>query len=161
MASNTDVVKTRSSAIAEWPRDAPCLANCHAAVQKLLIRQVLTKLMVWSWRFSRRQCVINNVKSTMTRPSRLPLSQLSWTNGRRSSCVYHLYTDDLLWRNFLSPQCRNCSRDPLREHSLITRLRLHMADPYTKSEVLALAVAEILRGVQNSKTGWPFAMVSL
>jgi len=35
------------------------LANCHATVQKLLIRQVLTKSMVWSWRFSRRQCVIN------------------------------------------------------------------------------------------------------
>ena len=46
------------------------LANCHATVQKLLIRQVLTKSMVWSWRFSRRQCVIDNVHSTMTRPSR-------------------------------------------------------------------------------------------
>ena len=52
----------------------PC--NCHATVQKLLIRQVLTKLMVWSWRFSRRQCVMNNVHSTMTRPSRLSLSQV-------------------------------------------------------------------------------------
>ena len=28
-------------------------------VQKLLIRQVLTEPMVWSWRFSWRQCVIN------------------------------------------------------------------------------------------------------
>ena len=53
------------------------LANYHATVQKLLIRQVLTKLMVWSWRFSWRQCVMNNVHSTMTRPSRLPLSQVS------------------------------------------------------------------------------------
>ena len=53
------------------------LANCHATVQKLLIRQVLTKLMVWSWRFSQRQCVMNNVHSTMTRPRRLPLSQVS------------------------------------------------------------------------------------
>ena len=35
------------------------LANYHATVQKLLVRQVLTKLMVWSWRFSWRQCVIN------------------------------------------------------------------------------------------------------
>jgi len=35
------------------------LANYHATVQKLLIRQVLTKMMVWSWRFSWRQCVIN------------------------------------------------------------------------------------------------------
>ena len=35
------------------------LANYHATVQKLLIRQVLTKPMVWSWGFSWRQCVIN------------------------------------------------------------------------------------------------------
>ena len=34
-------------------------ANYHATVQKILIRQVLTKPMVWSWRFSWRQCVIN------------------------------------------------------------------------------------------------------
>ena len=53
------------------------LANCHATVQRLLIRQVLTKSMVWSWRFSRRQCVIDNVHSTMTLSSRLPLSQVS------------------------------------------------------------------------------------
>ena len=53
------------------------LANCHATVQKLLIRQVLIKSMVWSWRFSRRQCVIDNVHSTMTPSSRLPLSQVS------------------------------------------------------------------------------------
>ena len=41
---------------------------------------------------------------------------VSLTNRRRSSCVYHLYTDNLLWRNFLSPQCRNCSRDPDHAH---------------------------------------------
>ena len=35
------------------------LANYHATVQKLLLRQVLTESMVWSWRFSWRQCVIN------------------------------------------------------------------------------------------------------
>ena len=35
------------------------LANYHATVQELLIRQVLTKPMVWSCRFSWRQCVIN------------------------------------------------------------------------------------------------------
>ena len=35
------------------------LANYHATVRKLLIRQVLTKPMVFSWRFSWRQCVIN------------------------------------------------------------------------------------------------------
>ena len=30
------------------------------------------------------------------------------------TCI--VYTDDLLWRNFLSPQCRNCSRDPDHAH---------------------------------------------
>ena len=35
------------------------LANYRATMQKLLIWQVLTKPMVWSWRFSWRQCVIN------------------------------------------------------------------------------------------------------
>ena len=35
------------------------LANYHATVQKLLIRQVLIKPMVLSWRLSWRQCVIN------------------------------------------------------------------------------------------------------
>jgi len=53
------------------------LANCHATVQKLLIRQVLTKSMVWSWRFNRRQCVTDNMHSTMTQSSQLPLSQVS------------------------------------------------------------------------------------
>ena len=53
------------------------LANYQATVQKLPTRQVLTKPMVWSWRFSRRQCVIDNVHSTMTPSSRLPLSQVT------------------------------------------------------------------------------------
>jgi len=57
------------------------LANYHATVQKLLIRQVLTK----RW-YEVGGLVGGNV---------------SWTNQRRSSCVYHLYTDDLLWRNFV------------------------------------------------------------
>jgi len=35
------------------------LANYHATLQKLLARQVLTKPMVRSWRFSWRQCVID------------------------------------------------------------------------------------------------------
>jgi len=37
---------------------------------------------------------------------------------------------------------------PIREHSLITRLRLRMADSFTKYlKSLALAVAEILHGM--------------
>ena len=63
------------------------LANYHATVHKLLIRQVLTKLVVWSWRFSRRQCVIDNVHSTMTQPSRFHCLR----------CVINEPTTDDLW----------------------------------------------------------------
>ena len=82
---------TRSSAIAEGPRDASCqLKSCQ-------LRD--------------RQCALNHdaiesapiVSSVINKPTTL-------------SCVYHLSTDDLLWRNFLSPQCRNCSRDPDHAH---------------------------------------------
>ena len=141
---------TRNSAIAEGPRDASCqLKSCQlprnsAETTYTTSPDQMTKSMVRSWRFSRRQCVIDNVYSTMTRSSRLPLSHVI-NKPTTLSFVYHLSTDDLLWRNFLSPQCRNCSRDPdhahltLREHSLITRLRLHMADPCTKSEVSSVS----------------------
>ena len=58
------------------------LANCHATVQKLLIRQVLAKSMVWSWRFSRRQCVMDNV-------------QQPWRDRVGSHCLRcHKQTDD-------------------------------------------------------------------
>ena len=42
------------------------LANCHATVQKLLIRQVLNKSKLWSWRVNVGRCVIN----TCTQPWR-------------------------------------------------------------------------------------------
>jgi len=71
---------TRSSAIAEGPRDASCqLKSCQLPRNsaETTYTTFLTKSMVWSWRFSRRQCVIDNVHSTMMPSSRLPLSGLS------------------------------------------------------------------------------------
>jgi len=60
---------------------------------------------------------MDNVHSTMTRSSRLPCIVSNVINKPTTfSCVYYLSTDDLLWRNFLSPQCRNCSRDPDHAH---------------------------------------------
>ena len=53
------------------------LANYHATMQKLLIRQVLTKPMVWSWRFSWRQCVINVCALNHDATKSLSLSQVS------------------------------------------------------------------------------------
>ena len=42
------------------PRDrAMRRANCHTTVQKLIVRQVLNKLNLWSWRVTLGQCVIN------------------------------------------------------------------------------------------------------
>jgi len=35
------------------------LANCHATVQKLFVRQVLNKSKLWSWRVTVGRCVIN------------------------------------------------------------------------------------------------------
>ena len=60
------------------------LANYHATVQKLLIRQVLTKPMVWSWRFSWRQCVIN-------KPSTVELC-ISPVYGRLAVAKFSKYT---------------------------------------------------------------------
>ena len=97
------------------------LASCHATVlQKLLIRQALTKSMVWSWRFSRMQRVIDNVLNHDPIESAAIVSSVI-NKPTTLSCVYHLFTDDLLWRNLLSPQCRNCSRDPDHAHLRSTR----------------------------------------
>jgi len=91
------------------------LASCHATVQKLLVRQVLNKSKLWSWRVKVGRCVIN----MCTQPWRVRVFHclIGVINKPTTlSCVYRLYTDDLLWRNFLSPQCRNCSRDPDHAH---------------------------------------------
>ena len=108
-------------------------------MQKLLVRQVQNNLKLWSCTDKVGRCVINMCTQLCHIQVAFIVVQVSQTNRRRSSCVHHLYTDDLLWRNFLSPQCRKLLtwpwRHPLKEHSLITRLRLRMGDPCTKFEV--------------------------
>ena len=50
------------------------LANCHATVQKLFVRQDLNKSMLWSWRVTVGQCVINMcTQSWRDRVESLPL----------------------------------------------------------------------------------------
>ena len=107
------------------------LANYHATGQKLLIWQVLTKSMVWSWRFSRRQCVIDNVHSTMTLPSRFHCLRCvinkPTTDDLCISPVYRRlavakFSKSTMKKSLTWPWPR-----PLRKHSLITRLRLRMA----------------------------------
>ena len=109
-------------------RDASCqLKSCQlprnsAETTCTTSLEQIEVMKLRSWRVTVGQCVINMiVHSTMTRSSRKQT------------------TDDLLWRNFSKstmyilltwPWPR-----PLTEHSLITRLRLRMADPCTKFEV--------------------------
>jgi len=138
---HTRVVKQHEQEAQLSPRDRAMrrvnwnLANCHATEQKLLIRQFLTKSMVWSWRFSRRQCVIDNVHSTMTRPSRFHCLR----------CVINKPTTIELC---ISPVYRRLAGAklltwpwpcPLGDHSLTTRQRLHTAEPCTKSEVSSVS----------------------
>ena len=72
------------------------LANYHATVQKLLIRQVLIKPMVWSWRISWRQCVINKATAV-------------------ELCISPVYRR-LSVAKFSKSTMSNCSRDPDHAH---------------------------------------------
>ena len=80
-----------------------------------------------------RQCALNHeatesaaiVSGVINKPTTVEL------------CIYHMYTDDLLWRNFLSPQCRNCSRDP--DHAPYTSATL--------SRLRGLSVSMTLRAM--------------
>ena len=63
---------------------------------------------------------------------------------------------DLLWRNFLSPQRRNCSRDP--DHAHLGNTHSSQDQDFAwpprvqNLKSLALAVAEKLHVGENSKT---------
>jgi len=108
-----------------------------------------------------------------TRSSATDRSSCNQQAHRRRVCWSHQYTYDLLWRNVLNPKCRNYSRDPDHAHLLdchwvITRLILHMANPYTKFEVSSISRTGIARGVtfQNGSydsdhapfQGWFFSL---
>jgi len=118
------------------------LANYHTTVQKLLMRQVLTKSMVWSWRFSWRQCVIN--VCTRARCDRValiisgvinkPTTDDLWISPVYRQLAVAKFSKSTMQKLFTWPWPR-----PLREHSLSTRLRLHMADPCTKFEVSSIS----------------------
>jgi len=87
------------------------------------------------------------------------VSDVSLTNRPRTTFGYHLYTDDLLWRNFLSPQCRNCSRDHDHAHLEST----HSSQDFTwptrvlNLKSLALAVRRYYTGCKILKrVTWPW-----
>ena len=90
------------------------------------------------------------VHSTVTRSSRFHcLTGVINKPTTVELCIYHLYTDDALGRNFLSPQCRNCSHDPDRAHLGNTHSSQDKDFAWLTHvqnlKSLALAVAEILR----------------
>jgi len=98
-----------------------------------------------------------HVHSTMTRSIRFhcpvgvinkPTTDEFWT-----SCGYHLYTDDLLWRNFLSPQCRNCSPDP--DHATFREYFFSSAgwDNVPNFKSLGSPVTKLRMAVQNAENG--------
>jgi len=129
------------------------LANRHATVQKLLVRQVLNKSKLWSWRVKVDRCVMN----MRTQPWRESLS-LSYTCHKQTDDGRVVYITCI--PTTCSPQCRNCSRDP--DHS-------HLGNTHSSQDKffawptrvqnlksLALAVAEILHGVKILKrVNWP------
>ena len=92
------------------------------------------------------QCALNHdaiesapiVSSVINKPTTVEL------------CISPVYRH-LLWRNFLSPQCRNCSRDP--DHANLGSTHSSQDEDFTwptrvqNLKSLALAVAEILHGV--------------
>jgi len=93
--------ETRSSAITEGPRDASCqLTSCqlpsNSAETSCTTSPEEIEVMKLEG-YSGTMCN-KHVHSTMTRSSRshCPTGVI---NRRRASCGYHLYTDDLLWRN--------------------------------------------------------------
>ena len=117
--SKSILLSTRSSAIAEGPRDASCqLKSCQLRRNSAETTYTTSpdqidgmKLEIQSEAMRDRQCALNHdaIESALIVSS--VINKLTTL-----SCVYHLSTDDLLWRNFLSPQCRNCSRDPDHAH---------------------------------------------
>jgi len=116
--TRTGPVHTRSSAIAEGPRDASCqLKSCQFPRNNAETTCTTSPEQIEVMKLeSYRGAMCNkHVHSTMTRSSRFhcPIGVI---NRPQTSCGYHLYTDDLLWRNFLSPQFRNCSHDPDHAH---------------------------------------------
>jgi len=110
-------VFTRSSAIAEGLHDASCqLKSCqlpHNSAETTCVtspeRIEVMKLEGYSGLMCNK-----HVHSRLNHDA-IESFPLSYRYHKQThygpSCGYHVYTDDLLWRNFLSQQCTNCSHD--------------------------------------------------
>ena len=103
-------------------------------------------------RYSKAMCN-KHVHSIMTRSSRFRCPVGFINKPTTFEFWIPRYTDDLLWRDFLSPQCRNCSGDP--DHAHLRNTVTHHKTKTSRGRLaykiilksLALAVAEKLHGV--------------
>ena len=107
-------VNTRSSAIAEGPRDASCqLKSCLLPRNRAETTCTTSPEQIEVMKLEGYRGPMCNKRATHNDSiESLPLSyRCHKQTDYGPSCGYRLYTD-LLWRNFLRPQCRNCLRDP-------------------------------------------------
>jgi len=113
---------TRSSAVAEGPRDVSCqLKSCQLPRNSAETTCTRSPEQIEVMKFEGYSGTVCNkhIHSIVTRSSRFhcPIGLINKpTTDRVVDITYIGSTDDLLWRNFLSPQCRNCSRDPDHAH---------------------------------------------
>ena len=113
---------TRSSAVTEGPRDVSCqLKSCQLPRNSAETTCTTSPEQIEVMKFESYSGTVCNkhIHSIVTRSSRFhcPIGLINKpTTDRVVDITYIGPTDDLLWRNFLSPQCRNCSRDPDRAH---------------------------------------------
>ena len=133
---------TKRSAIAEGPRDASCrLKSCQLPRNSAETTRTTSpeRIEVMKLEFYSGSICNKHVHSTMTRSSRFhcplgvinkPTTDELWISPLYRRLAVTKFSKFTMYKLLTWPWPR-----PLREHSLITRLRLHMADPCTKSEV--------------------------
>jgi len=136
---------TRSLAITEGPRDASCqfkscqlLRNSADTTCTTSPEQIeVMKLEGW------RPMCNKHVHSTMTRSScfhcpigviNKPTTDVLWISPVYRWLAVAKFSKSTMYKLLTWPWPR-----PLMEHSLITRLRLRMADPCTKFEVYSIS----------------------
>jgi len=113
-----------------------CLLNPHLFITLYLHKKLsYCRGTVW--------CAMSvEILPTATQQCRNHLYDKSWTNWHYevADITLYPYTEILLWQNFLKYTMYKSLTwpwpRPLREHSLITRLRLHMADTHTRLTAL-------------------------
>jgi len=140
-------LETRSSAIAEGPWDASCqLKSCQLPRNSALVSYLYDKS--WTNRsyevggYSGAMCN-KHVHSTITRSSRFH-SPIGVINKLTTD---ELWISPVYWRLAVAKFSKTTMLKlltlpwprPLGEQSLVTRLRLHMADPCAKCEVSSVS----------------------